>query len=499
MKAIMVMFDSLNRRYLPPYGCEDVHAPNFDRLASHSVCFDKCYIGSMPCIPTRRELHTGRYNFLHRSWSPLEPYDDSAIEMLKEKGVYTHLVTDHYHYWEDGGATYLGRFNSYEMVRGQESDKWQGQVKDPEQIYREEAMDVHNRANAVNRKCLDSEAKHPQTCVFNDAVDFLEKNKSEDNWYLQIESFDPHEPFSSTEKYHKLYQESVYDPKKKDWPYYGKNHYDEEDIEYYRQCYKALVSMCDYSVGRILDFMDENNLWEDTMLILTTDHGFLLNDHGYWGKNNTPYYNEIANIPFFIWNPRNKVKDIHSNALVQNIDVPVTLLNYFGLEPTIDMEGVNLLNVIAENTEAHDAVMYGIFGGHACVTDGRYVYMRGAASNNRPLNQYTLTPMHMRGRGLVEELRNATMAAPFTFTKGCPLLKFECSSWEAGKYGYDINGYVDPHLLYEDLLFDLESTTEQLSPIHDPEIEERMIGLLKRLMKANDAPSDQYERLRLMN
>ena len=112
MKAIMIMFDSLNRRYLPPYGCEEIHAPNFQRLAERSACFDNCYIGSMPCIPARRELHTGRYNFLHRSWSPLEPYDDSAVEMLKEHGVYTHLVTDHYHYWEDGGATYLGRFNS---------------------------------------------------------------------------------------------------------------------------------------------------------------------------------------------------------------------------------------------------------------------------------------------------------------------------------------------------------------------------------------------------
>ena len=77
MKAIMVMFDSLNRHMLPSYGCEWIHAPNFERLAERSITFDNCYVGSMPCMPARRELHTGRYNFLHRSWGPLEPFDDS--------------------------------------------------------------------------------------------------------------------------------------------------------------------------------------------------------------------------------------------------------------------------------------------------------------------------------------------------------------------------------------------------------------------------------------
>ena len=85
MKAIMVMFDTLNRRMLPPYGCDWVHAPNFQRLAQQTVTFDNCYVGSMPCMPARRELHTGRYNFLHRSWTPLEPFDNSMPQLLKEK------------------------------------------------------------------------------------------------------------------------------------------------------------------------------------------------------------------------------------------------------------------------------------------------------------------------------------------------------------------------------------------------------------------------------
>ena len=77
MKAIMVMYDSLNRRMLSPYGCDWIPTPNFDRLARRSVTFDCNYVGSMPYMPARRELHTGRYNFEHRDWDPMEPFDDS--------------------------------------------------------------------------------------------------------------------------------------------------------------------------------------------------------------------------------------------------------------------------------------------------------------------------------------------------------------------------------------------------------------------------------------
>ena len=113
LKAIMVMFDSLRRVSLPPYGCDWIHAPNFARLAKHTVTFDNSYICSQACMPARRELHTGRPNFLHCSWGPIEPFDDSMPEILQSNGIYTHLSSDHYHYWEDGGCTYHNRYNTW--------------------------------------------------------------------------------------------------------------------------------------------------------------------------------------------------------------------------------------------------------------------------------------------------------------------------------------------------------------------------------------------------
>ena len=167
MKAIMVMFDTLNRRMLPPYGCDWVHAPNFQRLADRAVTFDNCYAGSMPCMPARRELHTGRYNFLHRSWGPLEPFDESLPEILKENGVYTHLASDHQHYWEDGGATYHTRYNSWEFSRGQEGDPWKGHVADPEMPEEFEMQDRGGmwRQDWINREYMKREDDQPQAAT----------------------------------------------------------------------------------------------------------------------------------------------------------------------------------------------------------------------------------------------------------------------------------------------------------------------------------------------
>ncbi|MCG8509950.1 MAG: sulfatase-like hydrolase/transferase, partial [Rhodospirillales bacterium] len=124
MKAVLLLFDSLNRMALSCYGGA-VPTPNFDRLAQKAVLFENHYTGSLPCMPARRDHHTGRYNFFHSSWGPLEPFDNSYSRLLSaERGVYTHLVTDHFHYFEDGGLCYHNTFDSWINIRGQEYDPW---------------------------------------------------------------------------------------------------------------------------------------------------------------------------------------------------------------------------------------------------------------------------------------------------------------------------------------------------------------------------------------
>jgi arylsulfatase A-like enzyme len=485
MKAIMLLFDTLNRHMLPPYGGAYIKAPNFQRLAERSVVFDNCYVGSMPCIPARRELHTGRYNFLHRGWGPLEPFDDSMPEMLKANGVYTNLVTDHQHYFEDGGATYHTRYSSWEFFRGQEGDPWKGQVADPEIP---EVLVAHNkpmwRQDWVNRQHQKTEAAQPQTLTFDAGIEFLRTNAGEDRWFLQIETFDPHEPFFTQQKYKDLYPHDYHGPHF-DWPAYGPVTESAASVEHARAEYAALVSMCDHSLGRVLDEMDALGLWDDTMLIVCTDHGFLLGERDWWAKNVQPFYNEIAHTPLFIWDPRSRQKSVRREALVQMIDFAPTLLSYFGIAPTPDMQGRDLAQTIADDQRLRPRGLFGAFGAHVNITDGRYVYMRASRSpENGPLYEYTLMPTRIWSRFKPSDFEDVTLAEPFSFTKGAKTMRVR---------GF---AYGDLHR-FGTLLFDLETDPQQKNPIEDETVERMMIERLLELMRETDAPLEQYERLGL--
>lgn len=487
MKAILIFFDSLNRRFLPPYGGEWVQAPHFRRLAERAVTFTQSYVGSMPCIPARRDLHTGRYNFLHRCWGPLEPFDRSLPELLKRHGVYTHLVSDHCHYWEDGGATYHGRYNSWEFFRGQEGDPWKGQVRDPE-IPETVAphADALWRQEWVNRPHLRREEDLPQAKTFAAGLEFIETNHAADRWFLQIECFDPHPPFVAPERYRALYPRTYQGPLF-DWPPYARVSQTPEQVREARLNYAALVSMCDAYLGRVLDAMDRHDLWQDTLLIVATDHGFLLGEHDEWAFCRTPFYDEVARTPLFLWDPRSARRGARCDRLAQLIDLPPTLLEYFGAACPEEVQGVSLRATLAGEAPTREAVLFGVHGGHVNCSDGRYVYMRAPVrADNEPLFDYTLMPTHMRRRFTAEELRTAELAGPFAFTQGCRVLRLRTHLWDW------VNAYPRGTML-----FDLEQDPEQRRPLHDPEVERRMLAHLLRLMRAADAPPEQYERLGL--
>jgi len=485
------MFDSLNRHFLPTYGCDWTHAPNFQRLQKKTVVFDNCYVGSMPCMPARRELHTGRYNFLHRCWGPLEPFDDSMPELLKEHGVYTHLVSDHYHYWEDGGATYHPRYNSFEWIRGQEADRWKGVVRDvgiPENRIGRANFMAHNFYK--NLPYMNRTDNHPGTLTFQAGLEFLENNYCEDNWFLQIESFDPHEPFFSTQEYHDLYPHA-YDGPEFDWPDYQRVSETQEQVEHIRLRYAALLSMCDAHLGKVLDFMDAKDLWRDTLLIVCTDHGFLLGEHGWWAKNIPPYYNQVAHVPLYIWDPRCGIQNERRNALVQMIDFAPTLLEYFGVDIPPDMQGKVLRDTVARDVPVREAALFGIHSAQICCTDGRYVYMRAPASQeNKPIYNYTLMPAHMIRLFDQRELKTLELAGPFSFTKGSKVLRYEY-------FGRPKSiGQIDAYS-HGNMLFDLQNDPAQEHNLNDSNLEQRMIGIMTKLMEQNDAPPEQYIRVGL--
>lgn len=494
MRAIMVMFDSLSKRMLPNYGNTDIHADNFARLDQKTTIFNNFYGGSMPCMPARRELHTGRYNFLHRSWGPLEPFDDSMPELLKQNGIYTHLVSDHLHYWDDGGATYHRRYSTWDIVRGQVADAWVGDAANPEipdhhPTMREFTHPQWWRNYWKNRTKITADNKYPQDETFDKGLAFLETNKDNDNWFLQLETFDPHEPFDVPEEFIKLYEEQ-YDRPFFNSPPYGVVNEDEAVVQHAQALYSALTTMCDRNIGRVLDFMDDNEMWDDTMLLINTDHGLFVGEKDWWAKSVMPCYNEVINTPFFIWDPRSQATG-KRDSLAQTIDIAPTLLDFFGVEIPKDMQGKPMGPAIKDDEKIRDTALFGYAGSFINITDGRYTYMRASQSlGNQPQYEYTLMPTSQGGFLSLENLKEAELVPPFEFTKGTPVLKVPFQN----KMGAPIfcNSFQ-----FDNLLWDLENDPQQEMPLKDKEKEAGMINLLLAGMKASEAPSDQYERVGL--
>ncbi|MEZ0166965.1 sulfatase-like hydrolase/transferase [Kineococcus sp. LSe6-4] len=342
------------------------------------------------------------------------------------------------------------------------------------------------RQDLVNRTYLTDPRDHPQNRTVDAGLEFLRTNRDEDGWMLQIECFDPHEPFFSHAEHRRHYPDL---PERSepghDWPDYAKNTEDAGTTARIRDEYSALLTMCDASLGRVLDHFDTHDLWSDTLLLVGTDHGFLLGEHGWWGKNVQSWYDENIHTPLFVWDPRSARAGERRGQLVQTVDFGPTLLDHFGIEPTPTVLGRSLLPVLRENADIRSSALFGVFGGHVNVTDGRYVYMRSCTTpENAPLFEHTLMPTHMNARFDVAELRGAELVGPLPFTRDVPVLRVPGRP------------FGNPHA-FGTLLFDLAEDPEQQHPLLDDDLELRMLGLLLEAMRAADAPASQYERLGL--
>jgi arylsulfatase A-like enzyme len=487
MRAVNVMFDTLCRNFLSNYGNSWIQTPNFQRLNEKCCKFDHFYGGSMPCMPARRELHTGRYNFMHRSWGPLEPFDYSVYETLNKHGIYTHLVTDHSHYLEDGGGTYHNRYSTWELFRGQEGDRWvpqsYGTVPEGRSVLNKKgSVSILQHYANVTRQ----ENEEDMSCVktFHAGENFIKRHVDKDQWYLQIESFDPHEPFYVPDRYRHLYD--LKGPQKLDWPAYGPvdSEKNQQELDEMRREYASLVTMCDHYLGEVLDLFDQYDLWKDTMLIVNTDHGFLLGEHDLLGKNFPPMYEELIHLPFFIHVPGGRYTG-ERNALSQTVDIPATLLDYFHIPNDEDMDGHSLRSVIEKDQSIRPYACFGVHGSSFGITDGHRTYFRASNPENEPFVECTLMPTNMRGYFPSDALKRASLYKGDRFSHNIPYLKVPSKTY--------MNSSI-----FGNLLFDLDQDPkEETNLLPNDELEKQFLAAICEIMHHCDAPEEEYQRLGL--
>lgn len=487
VNVILLLIDTLRRDHLTPYGGRAVPTPAFAELAAMGTTFDRCFLGSFPCMPARRDLWTGRYEFPWRGWGPLLPTDRDLPSVLTAAGVRTMLITDHYHMFQPGSGNYHFGFAGWEFIRGQEDDHWF--IRDtPVPWPAERERKLHRRWerywwNTADRRrglLWRSEEDTFAARTMKTAMDWLQQTAgAREPFFLLIECFDPHEPFDPPEPY----RSQVGAPLEGGipWPIYGAaSRYSEGELAGIRALYAGEVALVDAWLGRLLDTCRRLGRLQDTMIIVTTDHGYLFGEHGMIGKPSAVHgdsnvYRPLAHVPLFIYHPA-AAPGQRRPELAQWVDLYPTVLDAIGVAEPRDvvLHGRSLLPWILGTAQGtlRSYACYGKFGEAIQITDGELVL------HQWPVGQDN-TPLYWYGSEPPAFLRPRSLGAPEPWP--APALVRYPVDWVRGPC--------------QSVLLDAQEAGD-LQVAHPEELQ-RLRGALREWLQAVQAPPEQLQRLGL--
>jgi arylsulfatase A-like enzyme len=488
MNVILVLIDTLRRDYLSAYGPAPLQTPAFDHLASMGVAFERHFVGSYPCMPARRDLWTGRFEFPFRGWGPLLPADTTLPQLATAAGVRTMLITDHYHLFQPGAGNYHFGFDGWEFIRGQEDDHW---ATDPVEVPwpAEREQKLHRRWERYWRntarwragQCWRREEDAFAAQTFSAAIRWLRANAgARDPFFLLVDCFDPHEPFDPPQEYRRAVgapDDAI------PWPIYGRaDRYTAADLVGIRRLYAGEVAFVDAWFGRFLQVCEDTGRLNDTVLLVTTDHGHLFGEHGMIGKPSSVHgdsnvYRPLAHVPLLAYHPAARGAGARCGALTQTVDLYPTVLEVLGVRGPGERapQGRSLIPWLTGRGEAGSwrrHACYGKFGEAIQVTDGEFVlHQWPPRETNAPLYWYgPEPPAFLRPRGL-------GAAEPWP----APAL---------GRYAVDwVRGPC------QTALFD-GSETQDLAAVRPAEVR-RLQGALRQWLEDVGAPPEQFVRLGL--
>ncbi len=370
MNIVLVVFDSWRKDCAGAYGSPPwgkLHTPNFQRFAEESLVMTRAFPESLPTLPTRRALYTGRrvypfHNGDYRlkgdfvgapGWGPIPEEQPTLAELLSESHYRTALISDVYHMFKPSKNYWRG-FHQWTFLRGQEGDPARSgpRLTQDEIDYwlprelREERLVGFLQRCITNIRDRTREEDYFAPRVLREAALWLEQNQDADNFFLTVESFDPHEPWLVPEHYRKMYleedgQEQVVSL------YRDISDLDPKLLARTRANYSGEVTMCDRWFGFFMETLKTVGRLDDTMVILTSDHGHAIGDRGFMGKRGYPSGPEVFDVPLMIRFPGAEHAGTSSDQFVQHHDISAVILEAAGVAPPAEFDGISFLESAA--------------------------------------------------------------------------------------------------------------------------------------------------------
>ncbi|MBN2450914.1 MAG: sulfatase [Lentisphaeria bacterium] len=394
MNTVLIVCDTWRRDHSGAYGNPWIRTPHIDALAAKSAVFENAYLASYPTLPCRRDIATGRIEFPWRGWGGLDQDDVTLAARLAQAGKVSAFITDVYHHWGRDAGNYWRDFSGFELIRGVERDGYRTDA-DVQFEHRALGYPPHNRRDEPHFRnaqvCRRNEEDWFSPQVFTAAERWLQHNAGHEDFFLMIDSFDPHEPWDPPRYYTNLYDEAAYSGREFPVAPYGPvaENLTAEELRHVQALYAGEITMVDRWLGRFLEQLEIMGLMDSTMVILTSDHGTHNGDHGRTGKN-WVLMEEISHIPLIVWHPQ-LGHGTRPRQLVQPVDFLPTVLEAAGVPIPEGLHGRSILPYLRdpEMRAARQAVVFGEFRFNAYCCDGEYVLSQGVAPDNPPLYSYT--------------------------------------------------------------------------------------------------------------
>ena len=395
---IYIMADDLTTQAISAYGgiYKDIApTPNIDKVAKEGMLFQDVLVTNAICGPSRAAILTGNYSNLNGYYK-----NESGGKFNSEQWTFPQ------EFQKQGYATGLfGKWHlgtdpvGFDSFKYHNSAGQQGHYWDP--LFNANGIDVKEKGYATN---LSTDF----------ALNWLDSTKTSRQPFLMILQYKaPHRPWEPDTKYETLWDaiempypatfNDTYEGREKTagdtemtmeyfsrrdmklerpkdikkgkesikWDFYGAkpgeivqpegmNNEEGRKWRYqnYIKDYLACVKSVDDNVGRVLNYLKENNLEENTIIVLTSDQGFYLGDHGFFDKRFI--YEESLRMPFMVKYPKKIKAGSVNEDIISNIDFAPTLLELAGISTTQKMQGTSFVPVLEGNTpkDWQDAMYY---------------------------------------------------------------------------------------------------------------------------------------------
>ena len=385
--VLLLIVDSLRPDHVGAYGSPQIRTPNIDALCARGLRFNRAFPEAMVTIPARRSIFTTQRIFPFRDfvpnkelgvspgWLPIEDTERTFTSEFRRRGYWTAQVSDNPH---------LGFTKAFEPFR-QSFDHWRSVVGQSGFVRRPESVSLEtvyswlppalrdDRYIPGMRKYLANSGggvNEEETCaarVFKEARSTLDQARLRQPFCLTVDCFDPHEPWSPPPKYVDMYKDPSYDGPNIGVTKYGfARNFSDAEIRHLHAIYAAEVTLTDVWLGHFMERFYELGLDENTVVLLLSDHGYLLGERGYTGKVPSQLHPELAQVPFVIVHPDDRAAGRTSTYFASTHDVGPTLLSLAGLDAPGWMEGTDLSPVLdgaqpAERRDFHYGGMYNRF------------------------------------------------------------------------------------------------------------------------------------------